>query len=124
MKLRIIDLINKIANNEELPKKIKYDDVIWDYDYTIGDYINEDKFKTLIESLFGGNNTCNFINDEVEIIEEDKKIEKIEMYQNEKGHYFLNKQDKKVYVNSAEIDFMVEKINEIIDEINKLKEMK
>ena len=71
MKLRIIDLINKIANNEELPKKIKYDDVIWDYDYTIGDYINEDKFKTLIESLFGGNNTCNFINDEVEIIEEE-----------------------------------------------------
>ena len=61
------------------------------------------------------------LNDEVEIIEESKKIEKIEMYQDEEGHYSLNKQDRKVYVNCDEIDFMVDKFNELIDEINNLK---
>ena len=48
------------------------------------------------------------LNDEVEIIEEPKKIEKIKMYQDGEGHYFLNKQ-------------MVDKFNELIDEINNLK---
>ena len=61
------------------------------------------------------------LNDEVEIIEEQKKIEKIEMYQDEEGHYFLNKQDRKIYVNCDEMDFMVDKFNELIDEINNLK---
>lgn len=56
------------------------------------------------------------------LIEEPKKIEKIEMYQDEEGYYFLNKQDKKVYVNCDEMDFMVDKFNELIDEINNLKE--
>lgn len=55
-------------------------------------------------------------------IEEPKKIEKIEMYQDEEGYYFLNKQDRKVYVNCDEMDFMVDKFNELIDEINNLKE--
>ena len=44
------------------------------------------------------------------------------MYQDEEGHYFLNKQDRKVYVNCDESDFMVDKFNELIDEINNLKE--
>ena len=57
-----------------------------------------------------------------EILEKPKKIEKIEMYQDEEGHYFLNKQDRKVYVNCDEMDFMVDKFNELIDEINNLKE--
>lgn len=57
-----------------------------------------------------------------EILEKPKKIEKIEMYQDEEGHYFLNKQDRKVYINCDEMDFMVDKFNELIDEINNLKE--
>ena len=149
MKLRIIDLINKIANNEELPKKIKYDDVIWDYDYTIGDYINEDKFKALIESLFWGNITHSFINDEVEIIEEEPKPitkESIEAlgyacceirkrFENGWNKSLENKplieEDKKIeklnnnrYIGTdiSIIDDMFDKINELIDEVNKLKE--
>ena len=116
MKLRIIDLINKIANNEELPKKIKYDDVIWDYDYTIGDYINKDKVKALIESLFWGNSTFSFINEEVEIIKENKNIEKITI--REKTIGFPNGEWTARNMDKA----FAHKINEIIDEINKLKE--
>ena len=63
----------------------------------------------------------NFLNDEVEIIEENKKIEKIEKYEDLDGHYFLNNRDKKIYIGCDEIDFMVDKFNELIDEINNLK---
>ncbi len=114
--MKIIDLLNKIANNEELPKKIKYDDVIWDYDYIIGDYINEDKVKALIESLFWGNSTFSFINEEVEIIEENKNIEKITI--REKTIGFPNGEWTARNMDKA----FAHKINEIIDEINKLKE--
>lgn len=54
-------------------------------------------------------------------VEEDKKIEKIEMYQDEEGHYFFNNRNNKIYIRCDETDFMVDKFNELIDEINNLK---
>ena len=33
--MKLIDLLNKIANGKELPKKIKYRDKIWEYQSTI-----------------------------------------------------------------------------------------
>lgn len=120
MKIKIIDLLVKIANGEQVPEKIKYNNKIWEYYVYANDYKEEDIW--LFEELFEYRRTIEFINDEVEIIEEPKKIEKIEMYQDEEGHYFLNKQERKVYVNCDEIDFMVDKFNELIDEINNIKE--
>lgn len=117
MKIKIIDLLVKIANNEEVPKHIKCNNLnlYWnDENYTYD--IREDK-------LYAPFNIFDYseLNNEAEIIEEPKKIEKIEMYQDEEGHYFLNKQYRKVYVNCDEMDFMVDKFNELIDEINNLK---
>ena len=71
--MKIIDLLNKIANGEEIPKKIKYDGI----EYKITkimlednkyweNYINED-----MECLFPIN--TNYLNDEVEIIEEEPR---------------------------------------------------
>ena len=61
-------------------------------------------------------------NNEVEIIEEDKKIEKLELYEDSDGHYFYDKHCKKIYITCDEINFMFEQFNELIDEINNLKE--
>lgn len=122
MKLRIIDLINKIANNEELPKKIKYDDVIWDYDYTIGDYINEDKVKALIESLFWGNSTFSFINDEVEIIEEDKKIKYPILHKTAPSETTGDQMPNWRNLIDCNFEYLNKTICQLIDEINKLKE--
>ena len=55
-------------------------------------------------------------------IEEPKKIEKIEIYEDEEGHYFYDKHCKKIYITCDEINFMFEQFNELIDEINNLKE--
>ena len=120
MKIKVIDLLNKIANGEKAPKKIKINNVIYEYRGCM--YCTEKANYQDIEDYLFGKWNFNILNKEVEILDEQKKIEKIEMYQDEEGHYFLNKQDRKVYVNCDEIDFMVDKFNELIDEINNLKE--
>ena len=115
MKIKIIDLLNKIANGEEsINVETKYDSDDWEKDDFLLSLYKEFEHKNNYEIV-------EFLNDYVEIIEEPKKIKKIEMYQDEEGHYFLNKQDRKVYVNCDESDFMVDKFNELIDEINSLK---
>lgn len=152
MKITIYKLL-RLINDGKAPKKIKYDDIVLEYNEEIEDYNYYDG-KGLFEYKF--ENCKNFLNDEVEIIDDEewrtifdfpnyevsnkgnirskeyndslghlrssKKLKKIEMYQDEEGHYFLNKQDRKVYVNCDEMDFMVDKFNELIDEINNLKE--
>lgn len=100
--IKIIDLLNKIANGEEVPKKIKYNDEIWEYYKDLGDYIRAGKPNTLFTMYY----IHKILNNEVEIIEEDKKIEQI---------YTLNNE-------SDEFRVLANKINELIDEVNKLKE--
>lgn len=88
MKLRIIDLINKIANNEELPKKIKYNDEIYILEDDEDGVFEFFKYKTtnygkyningdrLGKILFLDNHYMHF-NDEVEIIEEINKLKEM-----------------------------------------------
>ena len=73
--MKVIDLLNKIANNEEVPKKIKFRDLILEWDYEYGDY----KFiKTGNHFLHNGIAPA-ILNTEIEIIEEKpKKIEELE----------------------------------------------
>ena len=47
---------------------------------------------------------------------EEKKIpEKIDIYKDEEGHYFIDKHCKKIYITCDEINFMVEEFNQLID---------
>ena len=113
--MKVIDLLNKIANGESVPLKIKYDKVIWDYDKDSNDYYSD-------EWLFGdylGRTTLNeFCNDEIEIIEEPKEeLEEIELID---IHYVDDKCIFKVYGQSIEETIAI-KVNELIDEVNKLK---
>lgn len=80
--MRIIDILNKIANGEEVPKKIKYDARIMEYDHNKQDYngyYSNGNGNWLFQYLFDKcRDTKHFINDEVEIIEErPKNIEAI-----------------------------------------------
>lgn len=76
--MKVIELLNKIANGEEVPNRIKYEKHI--YEYEEGTYI---------------------LNNELEIIEEPKKIEKIDIS------------------NGISVVNVAYKLNEIIDYINK-----
>ena len=39
--IKVIDLLNKIANGEELPEEIKYDNTIWQYNKAKTDYYQD-----------------------------------------------------------------------------------
>ena len=78
--MKVIDLLNKIANGEKVPKKIKYGATVFILDYFSTEnkeaqYISENYKKVLLEGL----STTVCLNDEVEIIEEEKEIGKIEL---------------------------------------------
>jgi len=109
--MRIIDLLNKIANGEEAPEKIKYDGSIYKFDNLQDDYMPNDNYEGLLDEL------CTFsaLNDEVEIIEEDKKIEKI-IPTSLKD---IDNLDEKIEIAHIDTISAIDKINEIIDYINK-----
>lgn len=120
MKITIYDLLGLVKDGKA-PKKIRYNNEVWELNDD-NEYENNNYDKSLLEKLFYELYTLDFINDKVEIIEEPKKIEKIEIYEDEDGHYFLNNRDKKIYIRCDETKFMVDKFNELINEINNLKE--
>lgn len=72
MKIKVIDLLNKIANGEEIPKKIKINNVIYEYRGYM--YCTEKANYQDIEDYLFGKWNFNILNDEVEILEEEKKI--------------------------------------------------
>lgn len=105
MKIKVIDLLIKYANERVTKNKVRYNKATCYWDK------NDFLYDVYIE--FGNRNNeeiIEFLNDEVEIIEEPKKIEKIDFGT-------LNTQKEK---NRA----MKDTINKLIDEINNLKEKK
>ena len=104
MKITMYEL-SGLVKDGKAPKKIKYNGVVLVYEDAYEDYWCYSG-KYLFEYKFA---TCNdFLNDYVEIIEEPKKIEKIDFGT-------LNTQKEK---NRA----IKDTINKLIDEINNLKE--
>ena len=110
--MKVIDLLNKIANGEEVPERLKIDNWEYDKEYEILEY---ELLQRLSDEDFG-------FNDEVEIIEEpqEHKIpEKLEIcyspdieeeifYEkgNKPNHYVLGDAGNKL---------IISKINEILD---------
>jgi hypothetical protein len=76
-KIKVIELLNKIANGEDLPKRIKIQDYVFelskDYEHY---YYNED-----VEITHLINHNFSNLNDEVEILEDNiEEIEEIPQY--------------------------------------------
>lgn len=111
MKIKIIDLFNKIANNEEVPKKIKYFAEIYEYSEEMKFYY-QNGFSMYRDFFTEGN--C--LNDEIEIIEEGKEIE-IEKI----GKIYDGFTDS--YYDTC-LEKTIKKVDELVDEINKLKRKK
>lgn len=110
MKIKMIDLLVKIANGEEsINVETKYDSDDWVKDDFLFNLYNEFEHKNNYEIV-------EVLNDYVEIIEEPKKIEKITVREKTlgfpNGEWTARNMDKAFAI----------KINELIDEINNLKE--
>ena len=124
--MKVIDLLNKIANGEEAPKKIKTKNDVWIYDCNDCegiDYRASDDRGYMFEVHTRINKDD--LNEEVEIIEENKKIEKINKlykYKEELGEDYyeniLKIYDGGEYEINEDMSFVIDKINEIIEVIN------
>ena len=115
--MKIIDLLNKIVNGEEVPKRINFCRRNFEYKKDICDYLCIDENFDKTEDYCLGVSICKWIfpsilNYEVEIIEEEKKIP-------EKLYGIINpKEGTEKVPNNEQLMF---KINEIIDYLDYLK---
>lgn len=128
-KIKIIDLLNKVANGEEVPQEIKYKNVNRYFDEDNQDYRNDEKgtelylFHTVLTSG-SGELLKERLNDEVEIIENTPK-DKIDHL--ERAIFSFSAKDKNSTEESlrklSQIVFEVrEKTDEIVDKVNNLQE--
>ena len=117
--IKAIYVLDEISNDENYRPTVKFRDMTYTYDKSIGDYTNDFNSEY---GIFSGWAINLMLNEEVEIIEEDKAIEKFELeeidnkvkYKSDTGEYT---------VRVIDIDMMA-KINEIIDVIKEIKENK
>ena len=116
--IKMIDLLNKIANGEA-PTNIKYKEKEY-YLFDSKSYLTTDKSRFF--------DTIDFkeLNEEVEIIEEDKEIEKLSYQQ--VGYQNCDGSERKI--KEVVIDFnkqvrqLGNKLNEVIEAVNELKKGK
>jgi len=112
-KIKIIELLNKIANGEELPKSIKYYGFIWQLHN--GNYV-ENGQRMLEDYLANG--IVESLNDEVEILEDNTgEIEELEV-----DWTYIEGQVEKTW-NKSELE-LLNKINELIRAYNKIRKEK
>jgi len=121
--MKVIDLLNKIANGEEVPKKIEYRNDIYILTDNYCYYCKETNL-ILSDRLYAEQSR---LNDEVEILEEEKKIpEKLETYKDKNNEIFLDDLCYKYMpIHKDSLSFneqvIVDKLNEIIDYLHYLK---
>ena len=116
--IRVIDLLNKIANGEEVPKKIKYNDA---------EYIHIDNYCYFCEEtneILSQNTYAEFsrLNDEVEILDEEEfeDIEEITIRDKTigfpNGEWTARNMDKAF---SIKINQLIKNQKKIIEKLNK-----
>ena len=110
MKITIYELLGLIKDGKA-PKKIKYKNNIYEYDGEIQNYCSP---INMIWNFLIKEDIVALLDDEVEIIEKPKKIEKL----NDKLGLFGDGNTQKII---NELNYTRTIINELIDEINNLK---
>ena len=117
-KIRVIDLLNKIANDDKAPKKIR----IRGFEFIIGGGSSIENYYLLEET---GECWLNAIDirlyDEVEIIEDNQDIKEIPYHYNF-GYIDCGDLKREVVEElSKNFNYFATKINEVIKEVNKQK---
>ena len=105
MKITIYELLGMVKDGKT-PKKIKYNNIILSYDKEMSDYYKY--YGGYLFSYLFGKDNLDFLNNEIEILEEEKKIpEKLDIYADISGDLACEW--------SFPEDKLKDKINEIID---------
>ena len=122
--IKIIDLLNKIANKEEVPEKIKFEDVIYEYDKERKDYIkviDDWCSETLLYHVM----YCHFIKEilenEVELIDNDEidieSIGELPEVDDTSAYDVIS-----IGANRVKINKLIQSVKQLNREIKELKE--
>jgi len=114
--MKVIDLLNKIANGEELHFYVINNGFKTEYFYEKGKPLRYDDDEDVEWRI-----SEDWLNCEVEIIEEDKKIEKLEHWVDVKSWVEGNDLEKGLEEQSEFNKNIYYKINEIIDKLNEIE---
>lgn len=127
MKITFYELLGLVKDGKA-PKKIKFRNEIYEYENHIKDsfidYVGIEKEtneRFYLSSYIGNNYISDIFTGEVEIIEEDNKIEKISWSEKESLAGELTA-SKKQNILARRTEKLKSSLNELIDEINNLKE--
>ena len=113
--IKIIDLLVKIANGEEVPKKIKFRNALWIYSEENQDYLEYNKdYSDLFGYAFCNLKTLDFINDEVEIIDVEDEFIDIEELDGSIG--YINWNSEAVVLTNA-INDLIKNQKKIIERL-------
>ena len=127
MKITIYELLG-LVKDDKAPKKIKFRNEIYEYENHrkdgFIDYVGIEKETNevfYLSSYIGNNYISDIFTDEVEIIEEPKKLEKISWSEKESLAGELTANEKQNIL-ARRTEKLKSSLNELIDEINNLKE--
>lgn len=114
--IKIIDLLSKIANGEEVPKRIKFKNIIYKFNESCHQYYEEGKRSYFSNKLkYDGNIEWEFyedyLNDEVEIIEDKEDI----------NIQDIKEIDVELFNNQSDLEH---KINDLIKAVKHLEKTK
>ena len=113
-KIKIIDLVNRIESGEEVPEKIKYNQLEFKYDKGSGKYIR--KNSSIITWFCIERFTNDFLNKTVEILEDN--TEQIEELPTKLVYGSAINGNPEYHVTQKEI---VDKINELVKAVNAIR---
>lgn len=108
--MKVIDLLNIwVKDRSKLPEKIKIEDKIFEFDEGCNSYKASDEDYFLIQNYLS---CMERLYEEVEVIEENKQIEELE----------ISEKDRKFHTDY--INNIADKLNEVINKLNKEREEK
>ena len=131
MKVKIIDVLNRVAQKKNVPKKIKYYDVTYELQIERLDYVDDELNYLFDNVLRYGDYLFQHLNDEVEILDnktdEIEELTEIEYHEingvgDEHDQYVLSDNQKYICESYDDVELVViRKINELVRAVNKIQ---
>ena len=120
--MKVIDLLNKMANNEEVPEKIKVDNIIYIYESWEHFYYTDNEAREDLLIRGKDYSTNDFLNWNVELIEDEPididNIEKLDKCKFGHGNT-ISYQESKII---DKINKLVQAVKQLNKEIKSIKE--
>ena len=117
MKITIYELLGLVKDGKA-PKKVRFDNVIWNKVYGENNILYEDEYDNDLFVYFFRKNLDFTLNDEVEILEEEKKIpEKIR----HDACWIYDDETNQLEKITLKDDLILNKLDDIIDYLDYLK---